>query len=275
MICMTPQLFHIFGPLYIQSYGVMIVIALLVFMWRAQKSDLCKKLFTKDQFQHLIIRSIFIAFIGGKLLHVISAYSEYETWYEMLYFWQGGFSILGSVLALLLYVPYYLFRNKIPLGLACDFLAMYAPLLQSIARIGCFFAGCCYGAQTVLPWAVIYTDSSVAAPCNVPLHPTQLYSAITLYAIFLLLRFMVYPLLRKKNMLGWGLILCSYLGLMSIERFLIDFWRADRVINDASSLIHSTIFSLHQWVALGILGVSVMASGIILFVISRIQCEDR
>jgi|GEM_PF-300099 len=254
---MNPQLFHIYGPLYVQWYGVWIVIALLVFMWRAHKHELCKKLFAKDQLVSLVMRSIFVGFVGGKLLHIISAYHEYSSWQEILYFWEGGLSILGAVLALLIYVPYYLYSRKIPLGLACDFLAIYAPLLQSIARIGCFFAGCCYGAQTLLPWAVIYSDVSVAAPCNVPLHPTQLYSAGVLFIFFLTLRFVVYPLLRKKHALGWGLITCLYLALMSMERFVIDFFRADRVINDSSALIQSTVLSMHQWVALGIFGVSI------------------
>lgn len=255
---MSPQILHIFGPLYIQWYGVMIVLALLIFMWRAQKSDLCKQLFSKDKFSTLIIRSIFVAFIGGKLLHIISAYHEYTTWYEALFFWEGGLSILGSVLALLLYVPYFLYQNKIPLGLACDFLAIYAPLLQAIARIGCFFAGCCYGAPALVPWAVVYTDPIGAAPCHVPLHPTQLYSAVLLWTIFLVLRFVLYPILRRKKMLGIGIIVCAYLMGISAERFVIDFWRADRVINSTSALVNTTVLSLHQWIALAIFGASVL-----------------
>lgn len=269
---MNPQLFHIFGPLYIQAYGVWIVVALLVFMWRAQKNDLCKKLFKKDQFLSLVIHSIFVAFVGGKILHIISAYHEYSAWQEVFYFWEGGLSILGSVVALLLYVPYYMYSHKIPIGLACDFLAIYAPLLQSIARIGCFFAGCCFGSQTLLPWAVIYTDTSVAAPCNVPLHPTQVYSSLVLFVVFLVLRFIVYPVLRNKRVLGFGLITCVYLALMSMERFVIDFFRADRVINDSSALIKSTVLSMHQWIALVIFGLSV-ASFIGIYAFRRAQDE--
>lgn len=260
---MSAQILHIFGPLYIQSYGLMIVVALALFMWRVQKSELFKRVFTREQFTSLIVRSIFVGFLGGKILHIISAYSEYSSWYEVLYFWEGGLSILGAVLALLVYVPYYLRSQKIPLGLACDFLAIYAPLLQSVARIGCYFAGCCYGAPTTLPWGIMYTDPGVAAPCNMLLHPTQLYSAGVLFGIFLLLRFGVAPVLRKKNKFGFGLVVCTYLALVSLERFVIDFWRADRVINDAAALIPSTLLSMHQWIALGIFGVSAVSALII------------
>ena len=46
---------------------------------------------------------------------------------------------------------------------------------------GCFFAGCCYGKPTTVPWAITFTDPyaalNVGTPLNIPLHPTQLYEA--------------------------------------------------------------------------------------------------
>ena len=51
----------------------------------------------------------------------------------------------------------------------------------SIGRLGCFFAGCCFGRETSVPWAVTfhneYAARNVGTPINVPLHPTQLYEA--------------------------------------------------------------------------------------------------
>lgn len=35
-----------------------------------------------------------------------------------------------------------------------DALAVALPVSQAIGRLGCFFAGCCYGTATSLPWAV-------------------------------------------------------------------------------------------------------------------------
>lgn len=252
---MSPQLVHIFGPLYIQAYGVLIVIGLIVFMWRVQKSDLFKKIFTGDQFQNLIIHSVVVGFIGGKLLHAVSEWQEYTAWYDILYFWHGGFSILGSVIALLAYVPYYVHKQGILLGAACDFLAIYAPLLQAIARLGCYFAGCCYGTAAALPWAIVYTDPSSAAPCHVPLHPAQLYSSLALYSIFLILRFVVFPHVQKKRLFGRGIILCTYLTLISIERFVVDFWRADRIFSESMRGAWA-LLSFHQYVAVAIFLVS-------------------
>ncbi len=53
----------------------------------------------------------------------------------------------------------------------------------AIGRIGCFYAGCCYGQPTSLPWGVIF--SSVDSQLR---HPTQLYESIfhlTAAALFL------------------------------------------------------------------------------------------
>ena len=52
---------------------------------------------------------------------------------------------------------------------------------HGIGRLGCFFAGCCWGSACSLPWAVTFTDPRAHAltgvPLGVPLHPTQLYEA--------------------------------------------------------------------------------------------------
>lgn len=258
---MSSHLLHLWGPLYIQAYGVMIFIALIITVWRVQKNELFKKIFTKEQFSSLVMRSIFVGFLGGRLLHIISAYSDYQSWHEYFYFWQGGLSILGSVIALSLYIPYYLHAQKIKLGVAVDFLAMYVPLLQSIARFGCLFAGCCYGAKTSMPWAIVYTDCMGTAPCNVPLHPTQLYSAGILFVLFLTLRFGVYPFFKKRGFFGSGLLVCIYLMGASAERFIVDFWRADRVMTNGSL----TILSMHQWIAIGIFFLGLLG-GIIFFI---------
>ncbi len=49
------------------------------------------------------------------------------------------------------------------------------PVAASIAigRLGCFFAGCCYGTPTDAPWGVVFANVDLLAR-----HPTQLYEAI-------------------------------------------------------------------------------------------------
>jgi phosphatidylglycerol:prolipoprotein diacylglycerol transferase len=41
-----------------------------------------------------------------------------------------------------------------------------------IGRLGCFWAGCCYGTATSLPWGVVFPQVD-----QLPRHPTQLYES--------------------------------------------------------------------------------------------------
>ena len=56
--------------------------------------------------------------------------------------------------------------------------AEFAPgiaLGHVIGRLGCLFAGCCYGKPTSVSWAITFTDpfaaTNVGTPLNVALHP--------------------------------------------------------------------------------------------------------
>ena len=142
--------------------------------------------------------------------------------------------MLGGVIALLAVLPFYLKKHSINTLALCDLAAIYAPLLQAISRIGCFFAGCCFGIPTTLPFGILSSECSLdpafakgfggqAALQTMLIHPTQLYSASALFGIFLLMYFLFQDWFKKP-----GQLLCSYLILMSAERFIIDFWRADR-----------------------------------------------
>ena len=60
--------------------------------------------------------------------------------------------------------------RRLPAGKVLDILAPLIPFGQMFGRIGCFGAGCCYGHETDLPWAVTFTDPLSIAPKGVPLH---------------------------------------------------------------------------------------------------------
>ena len=244
---MYPVLFHIYGPLAINSYGVAIVIGLSIFLWLANKNPLRAKLMSEDTFQKFITYGIIVAIVGGRLLHVISEWSEYQNWFEMINILDGGFSILGTVVALIMYTGLFLTKNKIPVLPTFDLLAQYAPIVQAFGRIGCFLAGCCYGAATTCLLGVTYTNPLTAAPLGIKIHPTQLYSAATFFIIFFILQYI------KPRLVKPGQMFSIYLILSSLERFIIDFWRNDRIIDGAyGSLINTHYFSLHQWIALSL-----------------------
>lgn len=240
---MPRELIHIYGPFSIHSFGLLIAIGLIAFVWLASRHPWRKKLVNENQFINIICISIVIGVLGGRILYVITEWESIGSFFEIFALWRGGFSLLGSILAIALVLPLYLKSQRIPVLPFFDLLALFAPLLQAIARIGCFFAGCCYGLPTVLPWAVVYQESDAIGPVCIGLHPAQLYSAGLLLVIFLVLYFIVQHRVTRA-----GQLLCIYLMLSSAERFIIDFFRGDQ---EFASYLPS-FFSLHQYIALGI-----------------------
>ena len=72
-----------------------------------------------------------------------------------------------------------------------------------------------------MPWCVTFTGPDALAPLNIPLHPTQLYAALSGLVIFLVLMF-----LRKRKKFE-GQIFVWFLILHSTGRLLIERYRGD------------------------------------------------
>jgi phosphatidylglycerol:prolipoprotein diacylglycerol transferase len=241
---MPNELIHLFGPLSINSFGLLAALGLLMFYWLIQKHPQFAALHLENTFSTILLLGAGVGILGGKLLYRFSEADAATPVWDLFAFWTGGISVLGATLALLIVIPLYLQYKKIPILPFADLVCIHIPLFQAIARLGCFFAGCCFGASTHVPWGVIYTDPGCYAPLYKTIHPTQLYSALFLLGIFLLMYFVLQYVLKKP-----GELLCAYLMLMSTERFMVDFWRADRVFF-ASPALH--VLSIYQWVAIGI-----------------------
>jgi phosphatidylglycerol---prolipoprotein diacylglyceryl transferase len=176
---MYPKLLHIYGPLYLQSYGLCIALGLTVFAWLLYRDKRRRQIMNDDQFHTLILIGAISGIVGGRILYFMTEVPIHQ-FYQFFEFWQGGFAVLGSVLGVLLVIPWCLKKYNLPGLPLLDRVALYGPLLQGISRIGCFLAGCCYGKQTLLPWAITYSNPECMAPLGIALHPTQLYSALFL-----------------------------------------------------------------------------------------------
>jgi len=97
---------------------------------------------------------------------------------------------------------------------------------QIFGRLGCFFAGCCWGRPAPgFPLAVEFTRTEAAqqvgTPLHIPLHPTQLYEAVPMLLVFVVL---AYSFNRRKFI---GQQLCLYLLMYSVLRFNVEFFRGD------------------------------------------------
>ncbi len=222
---MYPRLLHIYGPLWIQSYGAMIAIGFLVFLYFSSRDPLRKKLISQEAYLNTVFVGLVSAVIGGRLLYILTHVDEFAgRWIETVYPWTGGLVVLGAIVGVLVGVTTYLRINRVPVLPLFDLGALYAPLMQSIARFGCLFAGCCYGAYAPhLWWAITFTNPDGYAPLYAPLHPTQIYMSLISLGIFVVLKMLASHLLTRP-----GTMLATFLMLENLARFTIDFWRGDR-----------------------------------------------
>jgi phosphatidylglycerol---prolipoprotein diacylglyceryl transferase len=237
-INLDPQLIHLYGPFGIHSYGLFIALGIVISVLAARRNKRFAQLHLEPVFLDIITVTVIIGCIAGRALSVISEPHLYPHWQDWFALWQGGFSALGSIIGIITLMPLYLKKINVPLLPLFDLAAIYAPLMQSIGRLGCFAAGCCYGIATTAACGVIYTNPHSLATCGITIHPTQLYSSVLLFGIFLFM-FLFAQHHVKKN----GQLFAIYLTLAATERFVVDFWRADRIMI-------TNYLSFHQIVAL-------------------------
>jgi phosphatidylglycerol---prolipoprotein diacylglyceryl transferase len=247
---MYPYLMHIYGPLYINSYGLMIALAILIFIKVLLSDSRCTGLITHDQLMQGVIIGTIAGLIGARILWVLTNAHELNYWWEFFEIWNGGLSVLGAIIVLLPVLIVYMKRHGLPVLPVLDIVSTYAALLQGVSRIGCFLSGCCYGKHAFVPWAITYVNPHVNAPLGIALHPTQLYSSLVFCGIFIIMTLVV-----RKNIFQHGVALCIYLMLSSAERFFIDFFRGDREFMDGLM----TVLSFNQVIALGIMVLSAVA----------------
>jgi phosphatidylglycerol---prolipoprotein diacylglyceryl transferase len=117
---------------------------------------------------------------------------------------------------------------------ALDLLAPCMGALVLFGRLGCFFAGCDFGAVSGVPWAVRFPAGSPAFADHVgrglilaadhrslPVHPTQLYEAL-LGALVALV-----ALAAQRRRLRPGAAFCSAAATYAAGRLIIDALRGD------------------------------------------------
>jgi phosphatidylglycerol:prolipoprotein diacylglycerol transferase len=221
---MYPVLFRITEQITIRSYGIMLAIAFFVGIFIARRfarKDGVKPSLITDLSFWVILATI----VGGRLLYVLMNLKEYLRHpIDIVRIWQGGLIFYGGFFLSILVAIWYFKRNKINAWKGLDILSPAAAIGYSIARIGCFLNGCCYGKPTKFFLGIKFPLSSSAGIFNVgmKIHPTQLYAMLVNLVIFLILWF-CYP--RKKFN---GQIFWSYIFMYSIYRFLIEFIRGDK-----------------------------------------------
>ncbi len=163
------------------------------------------------------------AIVGAKLLFIAVSLKDIIQSDIPFYYWiKGGFvfygGLIGGAAGLWIYTKQ--FRMRI-----MDFVDIYAavlPLGHSIGRVGCYFAGCCYGIPYDGPGAVIYHESLTMTPLETPLLPIQLIEAAGLMVLSIVLAICYLKISRR------GAVAAFYVIGYSSLRFVLEFFRGDR-----------------------------------------------
>lgn len=244
---MNPILLHIWGPFSIHAYGFFIALGTCFAVLLAKHDQRLKKICTFEDFLTAVQLIVVFGYLGGRILCLTSeALENNDEFWTILKFWEPGLSVQGAIIGATIALFSFVKIKKISFFSFIDRIAVYAPLAHGFGRIGCFFAGCCYGQLTNAWLAVTYTHADHMAPLNIPLHPTQLYSACLFFLIFSLFYFYV----QKKN-LPTGTIFFLYLILASSERFIVEFFRGDQTWMTNQGIL--SVFSTNQWISLAII----------------------
>jgi phosphatidylglycerol:prolipoprotein diacylglycerol transferase len=217
---MHPILFS-FGGFTIYTYGFFVALGFFtatLYVTKTVKSDII----SQDNLYSLFLYTILAAIAGARLLYVLTNPGEFiKAPLDIFKVWQGGLVYYGGFITAVLYVVWHAKRKKAPLARLSDAIAPALGLGHFFGRIGCFFAGCCYGKACELPWAVTFNNSDTLAQQGVHLHPTQIYEALGNLAIFAILHFY-----NKKGHAA-GKTFALYLITYALLRFTVEFFRGD------------------------------------------------
>ena len=218
---MFPILVHI-GPFTIRTYGAMVALAFLASLHAARVAAHARRIgeaFLLDLVAILIMSGL----LGARILYVLLnlGYFRQHPW-ESMKVWEGGLVFYGGFLLAAVVGMIFTRYRGYPLDDVADCLAPGLALGQGIGRWGCFFAGCCYGKPTSLPWGVTFKDPASLAPLGVKLHPVQIYESIGTLTIAAWLWFL---LMRRRE--THGEVFWLYLLSYGILRFVMETLRGD------------------------------------------------
>ena len=211
--------FTVFG-LTIPMYGVMSATGMLAaFILLAMTRKYTR--FSEDHVLSVIIWAVISGFLGAKILYWLVEWKQVVADPSfLLHTLREGFVFYGSLIGGLIGVGIFAARKKLPFFAFTDYTIPGLVLGQAFGRVGCHFAGCCYGMECETPISVVFPAGG-AAPAGIPLLPTQLMEA----SFLALLTILLVVLLKKKK--PFGTVSGWYMVLYGAWRFTIEFFRSD------------------------------------------------
>lgn len=238
---MHPILFYVSGDFFIGPYGLLIALGLAgacgLAAWRGKKQGIAPEFFV----DMLFIVSV-LGFLGARILYIALNFKEFLADPVGLLLSRTGFVFLGGLVAGVAAGTWFVFRRGIEFWRIADIVGPSICVGHAFGRIGCHFAGCCFGGVCTAPWAiqvprVTMRDGSPwpnawqeqlhqgllgpDALVSLPVWPVQLMESVGLAILCGLLLF------AARNPTRKGVQFSFYLMGYSLLRFGLEFLRGD------------------------------------------------
>ena len=188
--------------------------------------------YTRKRAMILFWGSFLFAWLGAKVLFLYTIPQDLSSSLvqESSFWLGGGFVFYGGLLGGLVYL---MILRGLKFPVTHDVVWAIVPALtigHAIGRFGCFLAGCCYGKETNLFWAIHLHGADR--------HPSQLVECVLLFALGIFL------LRSKKPKLT---LISTYLLSYGLIRLFVESLRGDTIRGTWGMLTPS------QWISLALI----------------------
>lgn len=217
------------GPLTLHTYALCILAGIVAAVWLTSRR-LTARGGHPDAVLDITMWAVPFGIVGARVYHVLTHWGDYfgagQDPLSVLYIWEGGIAILGSLIGGAVGAWIGCRRAGIRLWSFADALAPAMLLAQALGRLGNWFNHELYGSPTTLPWGLEIPASNPAFPPGLPadtlFHPLFLYEML-----WNLLGVAAILLLEKRFALRWGRAFGLYLIWYGAARVWLEMLRID------------------------------------------------
>lgn len=210
--------YFLFFSLKVSYYGFLIALGMLlgiiVACYNARKRGL-----KSDDILLLACYIIPLSILGARAYYVIF-FGGISSFWQFFKIWEGGMAIYGGIIGGAIAVTLFCLIHKKNFFDIADVAVPSLALGQCIGRIGCIFAGCCYGVEVINP-ALHFFPISIFTE-GVWHYATQFYESFSCLIIFI-----VFMVLLNKKVTTRGVMLSLYLICYGATRLWIEGLRGD------------------------------------------------
>ena len=154
--------------------------------------------------------------LGGRIGYLLFYRPDLIGSWDMLKLWEGGMSLHGGFLGVIVALWWFAKKNALNLLRVCDYVACATPFGLFFGRLANFVNGELWGRPTTLPWGMIFPGAG-----DEPRHPSQLYEAgLEGVVMFLILWFLFWRTdarYQPGKLVGTGLVIYG-LSRIALER---------------------------------------------------------